>query len=95
MPKIVIIREAKKNDSNFARELCAGLRDGEVVVWNKAYNDFNHLFALARRGVFWVNRAKDNMTYSIVREINAPKGRIIKDVAIRLTGQLLLLPSST
>jgi hypothetical protein len=86
MPNVVIIREAKKHDSNFARELCAGLKEGEIVVWDKAYNDFKHLFDLSRRGVFWVNRAKDNMTYQPVREISAPKGRIIRDVAVRLTG---------
>jgi hypothetical protein len=87
LPSLIIIREAKTHDSNFARELCAGLKDGEIVVWDKAYNDFKHLAELTKRGVFWVNRAKDNMTYEVVREVSAPKGKIIRDVAIRLTGQ--------
>jgi hypothetical protein len=87
MPKIVVIREARKHDSVFAWELCAGVKDGEVVVWDKAYNDFKHLFELTKRGVSWVNRIKDNMAFEVVREISAPKGRIIRDVAIRLRGQ--------
>lgn len=87
MPSLIIIREAKTHDSNFSRELCAGLKDGEIVVWDKAYNAFKHLAELTKRGVFWVNRAKDNMTYNVVREVSPPKGKIIRDVAIRLTGQ--------
>lgn len=87
MPNVIIIREAKKHDSTFSKELCAGLRDGEVVVWDKAYNDFAHLFSLAERGVFWVNRAKENMTFDVVREISEPNERIIRDVSIRLKGQ--------
>ena len=57
------------------------------MVWDKAYNDFKHLAELTKRGVFWVNRAKDNMTYEVAREVGAPKGKIIRDVTIRLTGQ--------
>jgi hypothetical protein len=87
MPNMVIIREAKKHDSTCARELCAGLKEGEIVVWDKAYNDFGHLYDLTRRGIFWVNRAKDNMTYKVVRENSSPKGNIISDMAIRPTGQ--------
>ena len=87
LPSIIIIREAKSHDSSFARELCAGLKDGEIAVWDKAYNDFKHLFELTGRGVNWVNRAKDNMTYKVTREISPAKGKIIRDVAIRLTGQ--------
>ena len=87
MPNVIIIREAKRHDCNFARELCAGLKDGEIVVWDKAYNDFKHLFELTERGVFWVNRAKDNMTYEVIGEVSAPKGNIIRDVKIRVTGQ--------
>ena len=86
LPNIIIIREAKNHDSTYARELCANLHDGEIVVWDKAYNDFKHLNDLNGRGVFWVNRAKDNMTYDIVREVNPASGKIIRDVAIRFNG---------
>jgi hypothetical protein len=87
LPNFIIVREAKTSDCRIARELCACLKDGEIVVWDKAYNDFEHLFDLTCRGVFRVNRAKDNMVYSVEREISPPKGNIIRDVAIRLTGK--------
>lgn len=87
LPNLIIIREAKSHDSKFARELCANMKDGEIAIWDKAYNEFSHLFELNNRGIFWVNRGKDNMDYEIVREISTPKGKIIRDVAIRLSGQ--------
>ena len=87
LPNLIIIHEAKAHDSKFARELCAGLKDGEIVIWDKAYNDFEHLYELNNRGIFWVNRAKDNIDYETTREISEPKGKIIRDVAIRLAGQ--------
>ena len=47
--------------------LSTSLWDGcEIVVFDKAYVDFNHLHILHERGVFWVTRAKDNMAYEIV-----------------------------
>ena len=46
--------------------LCAGMKAGEVVVFDKAYVDFKHLKALASRGVSWVTRSKENMLYEAV-----------------------------
>jgi IS4 transposase len=63
------------------------MKDGEIVIWDKAYNEFAHLYDLNTRGIFWVNRAKDNIAYEVIREVNAPHGKIIRDVSIRLTGQ--------
>lgn len=91
LPNIIIIREAKNHDSTYARELCTHLHDGEIVVWDKAYNDFRHLNELNKRGIFWVNRAKDNMTYNVVRKVSEPKNKVLRDVAIRLNGVQTLL----
>jgi hypothetical protein len=46
-----------------AREICAGIRPGEIVLFDKAYVDFAHLWALTLRGIFWVTRAKDNLVF--------------------------------
>jgi len=43
-------------DATKARELCAGLRAGEIVLFDKAYVDFPHLADLHTRGVFFVSR---------------------------------------
>lgn len=65
LPQCVIIDTAREHDNLRARELCAGVQAGEIVVFDKAYLDFDHLRDLDERGVFWVTRAKDNMSYAV------------------------------
>ena len=67
LPSFAIIDTAKHHDNKRAREVCAGLRAGEIVLFDKAYVDFSHLLDLLRRGLFWVTRAKDNLRCRVVR----------------------------
>ncbi len=56
-----------------------------MVLFDKAYVDFDHLQALDVRGVSWVTRAKDNFQYTVVRRLPVPaSGRIRKDEIVRL-----------
>lgn len=85
LPGFAIVEAANHNDNFRARELCAAILAGEIVVFDKAYIDFGHLFDLARRGVFWVTRAKDNMTCRVVKRlIKKPVGNILRDDIIML-----------
>ena len=67
LPSFAIIDTAKHHDTKRAREVCAGLRAGEIVLFDKAYVDFAHLCDLLRRGIFWVTRAKDNLQCRVVK----------------------------
>lgn len=87
LPSVAIIKEASTHDSTEAKELCANLKAGEIVTFDKAYVDFRHLDHLDQRQVNWVSRAKDNMAYMVVREHSTAKGCILKDEVIKLTGQ--------
>ena len=70
-----------------AHELCAGVQAGEIVIFDKAYLDFDHLADLSMREVFWVTRAKDNLRCRVVRRLqHGRQGNIIRDDLIRLTG---------
>jgi len=60
------------------------LKAGEIVVFDKAYVGYDHLRTLTERGVFWVTRAKDNMSYEVMGQQGEPKGKILRDVLIRL-----------
>jgi hypothetical protein len=85
LPQCVIIDTAKEHDNKRARELCAGLQDGEIIIFDKAYIDFSHLYDLGERGVFWVTRAKDNMSYDVYKSFPVEKGsKIISDEVIQL-----------
>jgi transposase len=80
-----VVKTAGSHDSTEARNLCAGIRSGEIVVFDKAYIDFIHLKELTDRGVFWVSRAKDNMAFTVVKR-NKHTGTVLKDIHIRLKG---------
>jgi len=86
LPQFVIIDTARPNDNKVAREMCAGIKRGEIVIFDKAYLDFGHLFSLEERGVFWVTRAKDNLQARCVTHLlDEPKGTIVRDEIITLT----------
>lgn len=86
LPRFALIDTARDNDAKRAREVCAGIRSGEIVLFDKAYVDFVHLHDLDERGVFWVTRAKDNMQFKVVqRRIKKPEGKILRDDEVLLT----------
>jgi len=74
LPTFAIVDNAGEHDNKRAREVCAGLEEGEVVVFDKAYVDFEHLHYLDLRGVQWVTRAKDNFRYRALRKLPVNKG---------------------
>ena len=71
LPKFVVIDTAKTNDAKEARTVCSTIKAGEIVVFDKAYVDFKHLYELLIRGVFWISRAKTNMKYEVVGQHKA------------------------
>lgn len=86
LPVCAIIDTAKFHDSSKAQALCAGLQDGEIAVFDKAYVDFRHLAELGRRGVWWVTRAKDNLQYRVVERLRSTENpRVLADEVIELT----------
>jgi len=85
LPKFVLVKSASTNDLAQSYELCADVRAGEIIVFDKAYVGYEHLWSLTERGVFWVTRAKENTQYEVVGQHSEPKGRIIRDVYIKLT----------
>jgi IS4 transposase len=85
LPRFAVVKTAGTHDSREAYALCAGIRSGEIVVFDKAYIDYVHLKELTDRGVFWVSRAKDNMSFNVVKR-NKVSGNVLKDMVIRLKG---------
>jgi hypothetical protein len=87
LPGCVIVGSAAEHDNVRARELCANIQAGEIVIFDKAYVDFAHLADLSQREVFWVTRAKDNLQFRVVRKFqDGRSGNILRDDLIALTG---------
>jgi hypothetical protein len=86
LPRFAVVGSAKSHDAVKGRILCNQLKDGEIVIFDKAYVDFKHLFELMQRGILWITRAKTNMAYKIVRKFKKTHKSIIRDAEIRLKG---------
>ncbi len=96
LPAFAVVDSAKGHDSTKAHELCAGLKAGEIAVFDMAYIDYAYLFDLTERGVFWVSRVKDNMKlHCVKRLLKKPSGNILRDdiVVIKNSGKRTKYPS--
>ena len=95
LPAFAVVSTAKDADNSHAQELCAGIKAGEIVVFDKAYIDFSHLYALDKRGVFWVTRAKDNMAFevheSLLSEEDKAKARVENGAGTILRDDIIML----
>lgn len=87
LPSFAIVDTAAHHDNRRAHEVCASICEGEVVVFDKAYVDFDHLADLDARGVWWVTRAKDNMRYRARKNLPTAKNGILKDQIVALQGR--------
>ena len=87
LPSFAIVDTAGQHDNKRAREVCATIAAGEIVVFDKAYVDFDHLSDLNLRDVSWVTRAKDNMKFRVLKNHTKGHENIIKDQLIALQGK--------
>jgi hypothetical protein len=85
LPRFAIIDTARDADAKRAREVCAGVKEGEIVIFDKAYVDFGHLWDLEQREVVWVTRAKENLQFEVLKQlpINAG-GKVVADELVGL-----------
>ncbi len=87
LPSCVIIDPARHADAKRAQELCAGLKSGEIVIFDKAYNHWDHLHNLGERGVYWVGREKKGAAFELLsrREVS---GDVHFDEEILIDGRI-------
>lgn len=86
LPGFVLIDSAREHDNKRARELCAGLNSGEIVVADRGYVDQEHFRELHERGVIWVTRWKENLVGDLIERRPVPAGgKILEDAVVALT----------
>jgi hypothetical protein len=89
LPRFAIVDTARDNDAARALEVCAGIRAGEIVIFDRAYLAFAHLFGLFLRGTYWVTRTKDNVQLRVVKKrLRRPQGPILRDDEVVLINPL-------
>jgi len=85
LPTFAIITTGKTHEQKVAPAI--PLEKGDVVVFDKAYNDLNWLKSLDDKGVYFVTRLKKNANYQVT-ERRTTKGHknISSDQSIKLKG---------
>ena len=84
LPRFAVITTAAESDARRARQACAEIAEGEIAVFDKAYVDFAHLGELDRRGIWWVSRAKADLSYRVIeRRPAAAQAGIVRDEIIK------------
>jgi hypothetical protein len=87
LPRFAIVDLAPHHDNTRAAQMCAELKSGEIVIFDKAFLAFANLWNLSSRGVFWVTRAKENLDFRVVKRLlPKAKGNVLRDDLIRLRG---------
>jgi hypothetical protein len=89
IPSFVVVTDAKQHERTVAKAYAFPLFPDSIVVMDKAYIDFSYLESLTRQQVYFVIRAKANMTYPVVGQQQLPQNQaVIADHIITLTGPL-------
>lgn len=85
LPSYAYISTGKIHEINVARKLT--WPSGTIITFDRAFVDFNWFASLIRQGVWFVTRAKENLTYQVVERLTPPLNRnILKDEIIVLKG---------
>ena len=84
LPGCAVIDTAREADAKRARDLTAGLKIGEIGIFDRGYIDLDHFAELSKRGVIWVTRWKEGMTADVF-ESRPVKGKILADEIVGLS----------
>lgn len=87
IPEIMILTDGKKHDVKVAPQLAQDLQPDSIISFDRAYIDFNFLFSLTQRRVWFVTRAKKNLDYRVIGQHLPPKNKnVVADLVIQLQG---------
>ena len=85
LSRFVLVDTARHADAFHARTVCAGLRAGEIALFDRAYADCAHLYDLGQRGVCGVTPAKGSHQFRGGKKLQPkPAGKILRDDLVPL-----------
>lgn len=89
LPSFVVLTDGTTHDINVVKDPSYGmpaLSPDSIVLVDRAYIDYNWLYSLTRRSLFFVTRMKRNMKYTVLGQQNpSEKNGILADRTVRLT----------
>jgi len=88
LPRFAIVDTARHNENLRAGELRAGLKQDEIVLFDRAYSDFDHHADLVGRGFQCVGRWERGNVCEIIDTMEA-RGDILRDELVILNNGLV------
>lgn len=67
LPQFVLVSATREPELAHARQVCACLRAGEIVLFDRGYHNLVHFWELTQRGVFFVTRPKTGLHFKVLR----------------------------
>ena len=94
IPTCVIVEEASHHDSTRAEGLLVNYSEKEILLADRAYNEYDLYKLLIKKGIYFVFRAKKNMLYEEVEDVSTclsdelplTESKIVSDKKIHCTG---------
>ena len=88
LPGFVVVGSAHESELSRVRALCAALRRGEIVLFDRGYHLFTHFWELTERGVYFVTRPLPAVGFKVVKRLPAsPDPRVLHDELVEATGR--------
>lgn len=88
LPGFVVVDSARQSELSRVRQVCAGLHRGEIVLFDKGYHWFSHLWELDTRGVFFVTRSREDLRFKVKKRLKCDdKSPIVADELVVNTGR--------
>ena len=85
IPCFAVITEAKKHEKNIVKDI--PFNSGDVVVFDRGYNDYKDFLSYCNKGIYFVTRLKKNANYKVVKDKNVNKYKnILSDQIIEFEG---------
>jgi hypothetical protein len=85
IPSFAVVDKASNHDSTRAEEICVKLKEGDILLADKAYVKFDFLHGLSNRGIYFVLREKKNMCFEVIESRTHTDSSVITDETIKLT----------
>jgi hypothetical protein len=83
-PDLLFITNAEEHENNTLGKM--ELKPGEVVTFDKDYNNYKQFADFCENGVYFVTRLKDNADFKIIKRRKTFSDKITSDHIIQFTG---------
>lgn len=86
VPEYLFITNAEEHENNTLGKM--NLKKGDIVTFDKGYNNYAQFSDFCDNGVYFVTRLKDNASYKVIKRKKTHTTKISSDHIIQFTGKV-------